>query len=62
MHLAKFGIVSLTGTVAKMAAAHDFLTYSQTYAHLKAAHHLGREASARDIGDTSIHQKKCPPD
>jgi hypothetical protein len=60
MYLAKFGIISTTGTVAKMTASHDYSTYSQNYALLRAAHQLGRDASTNASDDVSSHEAKNP--
>ncbi len=61
MYLAKFGMISLSGKVAKITASHDFSTYAQTYAFLQAAHQLGRDASARSAGDASSNEETSPP-
>jgi len=60
MYLAKFGIISTTGTVAKMTASHDYSTYSQNYALLRAAHQLSRDASTNACEDVSSHETTKP--
>jgi hypothetical protein len=43
-----------------MTASHDYSTYSQNYALLRAAHQLSRDASTDASDDVSSHEAKNP--
>lgn len=68
MYLAKYGLISMSGNVAKLAASHDFRSYVSNMAFLYATHKTSDEVQGKASGKTGqtkvsgVRQKKecCP--
>lgn len=50
MYIAKFGLISMNGHVAKLAASHDFGSYVSNLAFLQATHKASDEIRGADAG------------
>lgn len=48
MYIAKYGVISMSGHVAKLAAGHDFRSYVENLAFLQKAHKSVGKSQAED--------------
>lgn len=47
MYIAKFGLISMGGQVAKLTASHDFRSYVNNMAFLKSTHDTNNEVQKK---------------
>ncbi len=59
MHIAKFGLISMSGQVAKLAASHDFDSYVNTMVFLQASHKTSEAVHGTNVDAVGRRMKEA---